>query len=818
MKNKNTKYIPREIEKKWQEIWERHNLYGSDLSKSNKYYVLAEFPYPSGDLHMGHWFTFCGADIYARFKRMQGYTVFFPNGFDAFGLPAENAAIKRNIHPRDWTMSNIKRMKEQFATMGGSFTYDHEVITCLSEYYKWNQWIFIEMFKKGLAYRAKTMSNWCPVDQTVLANEHVVDGLCWRCGAEVVQKEVEQWFLRITAYADRLKWPENPSVDWPESVRRGQNDWIGKSEGAEVEFGVENSELSIKVFTTRLDTLYGATFLVLAPEHPLIAKIVSEKQKKTVEAYQRETEKKTELMRKETRVKTGVFTGAYAVNPINKEKLPVWVSDYALITYGTGALFGDAHDERDSEFAKRYGIALKPTVITGNREKDGRILSLKECFTGYGTLVDSGEFSGLASMTAKKKILEKLVKNGKAKPYVTYHLHDWSVSRQRYWGTPVPMIHCRNCGIVPVPEKDLPLELPYEVDYAPKGKPPLASNIEWMRTKCPKCDETAKRDAETMDTFVDSSWYFLRYLDPKLKDAAFDKKRSAKIMPVDIYFGGAEHTLGHTLYSRFFTKFFYDLGMVDFEEYAKRRVNHGIVLGPDGEKMSKSKGNVVNPDAEVAKYGADAVRVFVAFFMPYDGTGPWISDRIWGAYRFLERVWKLKEKADDHKMDRQDLLMMHKTIKKVGGDIAGIKFNTAVAALMEWLNYLSRKAKNKKQKVSWEEYRVLLILLAPFAPHMTEELWQRFLVKPPPSFLSVHCQKWPKYDPKFLEEEEATIVVQVNGRVRDSVKMQNAKCKMQNYVEEKARESERVSKHLEGRSVKKVIYIEGKIINFVTED
>ena len=981
------KYIPSEVEPKWQKKWAEDKIYASDLTRPKKFYVLGEFPFTSGDLHMGHWFTFAGADCYARFKRMQGDNVFFPiSGYDAFGLPAENAAIKSGVHPQDWTLANIDRMREQFRSVGTCGSFDHEIITCLPEYYKWNQWIFLKMFKRGLAYRGKLRSNWCNTCQTVLANEAIEAGACWRCHSGVVQKEVEQWFLKITDYADRLIWPEIPKVDWPRELREGQNNWIGKSEGALIKF--EN----IEVFTTRPDTLFGATFLVVSPEHSLLKDLTEAKNLKEVEEYIAAAKKKSELERKENKEKTGVFTGAYVKNPLNGEKIPVWVADYVLPGYGTGAIMAvPAHDPRDFEFAKKFDLPIKPVVLpqreyiddkaddyfarrtennkriikdlasranennkklllmggwavgvqvgklfreyddidviileedlgwwrtqledlglelsnmfpegmndkyyfqatkpdvhvdvltfkidgselvslTGEKPEklghsfdemfdlkkidDEPVYAMKpefiyewkkdhqrrtgdirwkeqadflmlgfEPYEGEGVLANSGEFNGLPSNKAIEKISDYLEGHQIGKKFIYYHLHDWSISRQRYWGTPIPVIHCNKCGIVPVPEEDLPVELPYDVDYTPKGKPPLASNEAWLNVKCPKCGGAGKRDPETMDGFVDSSWYFFRYLDPKFNSAPFDKALAQKIMPVDIYFGGAEHTVGHTLYSRFFTKFLHDLGLTDLEEYATRRINHGVVLGPDGSRMSKSKGNVINPDEEVKKYGADAVRVHMAFFMPYDGTGPWISERIWGPYRFLERVWGLQDKVavghPDPSVDgegspsKKDLVVMNKTIKKVGEDIENISFNTAVAALMEWLNYLSRK-----EKVSKEEYKTLLLLLAPFAPHMTEELWSFGFAQDKQNW-SVHQQSWPEFDEKYLEEEEITIAVSVNGKLRDQFVIQKDIANDRKVVEKMAKELPKIQKYLEGKEVKKTVYIPVKIINFVISE
>jgi leucyl-tRNA synthetase len=695
------RYFPNEIEPKWREKWAKDSLYKFDSSsKSSKYYNLVELPYPSGDLHLGHWFAFTPPDAHARYKRMSGFNVFFPNGFDAFGLPAENAAIKRGVHPKDWTMKNIETMEKQFGTMGTMIDWSHEVITCLPEYYRWNQWIFLKMFEKGVAYRGKALSNWCPTDQTVLANEHIEAGKCWRCGTEVVQKEVEQWFLRITKYADDLIWPENSDYDWPRQVKEGQNNWIGKSEGMLLDFPVvqkdNSSKLNVKsltVFTTRPDTTDGATFVVIAPEHAFAREIDS----KEVSKYIKISQKKTEMERKEDRTKSGVFTGKYVKNPVTGKDIPVWIADYVLAGYGTGAIMAVPFaDERDREFAEKFKL---PIVETSFKSKpDG-------------------------------------------KKMVNYHLRDWSISRQRYWGTPVPIIHCEKDGLVPVPYEVLPVDLPYNVDYTPQGKPPLATDEEWLNTACPKCGGKAKRDAETLDTFFDSAWYYYRYVSPDFKDGPFDAEEVKKLMPVDVYFGGSEHTLGHTLYARFFTKFFKDLGLVEFSEFAKKRVQHGVILGPDGNRMSKSKGNVVNPDDVVKEYGADTVRLYLCFMMPYEATAPWSTGAISGIYRFLKRVWDLAEKIQDVELSPEDLAQMHKAIKKVGDDLNTFQFNTAVAALMTWLNFLSAK-----EKITKEEYRTFLKLLAPVAPFITEELWQSV----DSSAKSIHLEEWPTFQAKYL--------------------------------------------------------------------
>ncbi len=770
--NKNTiktkrKYFPSEIEPKWRQIWEKEgiNKFKENKGSKGKYYNLVELPYPSGDLHLGHWFSFALADVHARHKRMIGYDVFFPNGFDAFGLPAENAAIKRGVHPKDWTMKNIENMRKQFATMGTMIDWDYTAITCLPDYYKWNQWIFLKMFEKGIAYRGTALSNWCETDKTVLANEHIEGGKCWRCGNEVVQKEVEQWFLKITNYADELIWPQDPKVDWPKEVREGQNNWIGRSEGMLLDFEIvekdrqdNKNKKSIKVFTTRPDTTDGATFMVIAPEHEFAAEI----DLKDVSEYIKMSRKKTEMERKEDRTKSGIFTGRYVVNPVTDKQIPVWISDYVLAGYGTGAIMAVPFaDERDREFAEKFKLPIIPT-----------------------------------SFKSKPKGEKK----------VNYHLRDWSISRQRYWGTPVPIIHCESCGLVPVLEKDLPVELPYNVDYTPKGKPPLATDEQWLTAKCPKCGtEGAKRDAETLDTFFDSAWYYYRYVSPNYNNGPFEKSEVSKLMPVDVYVGGAEHTLGHTLYARFFTKFFKDLGLVGFEEFAKKRVQHGVILGPDGNRMSKSRGNVVNPDDVVKEYGTDTVRLYLSFMMPYEATAPWSTGAISGIYRFLKRIWEMSQNLEKMDLSTSDYNMMHRTIKKVGEDIDSFSFNTAVSTLMTWLNYLTEKG------VSKQEFEVFLKLIAPFAPHFAEELYHS-VVK---SDNSVHLQEWPSYQSKYLTQEAVQVVVQVNGKLRDTVLVYSPKLKEQKLVEDLVKQSENVSKYLSGQKIRKVIYIEGKLINFV---
>ena len=815
------KYIPSQIEPKWQKKWQEDKLYAVNLDDpKKKYYLLVEFTYPSGDLHIGHWFAFAVPDVLGRFKRMQGFRVFFPNGFDAFGLPAENAAIQRGVHPKDWTLSNIKNMKKQFSLMGAIHDWENEVITCLPNYYKWNQWIFLKMLKKGIAYKGKALANWCEFDQTVLANENVEDGKCWRCGTEVIQKEVEQWFLKITDYAERLLWSDPPSVDWPKPVREGQNNWIGKSEGMDITFQVDSSKDRIVTYTVFPETIFGVTYMVLAPEHILVENLTTKENENLVKNYIKKTKSKSEMERTSLeKEKTGAFTGSYCINPVNGKKVPVWIADYVIGTYGTGAVMGvPGSDHRDFEFAQKYDLEI--IRVIGKSVNDDSPVQNQSDVLEEGIIVNSAQFNGLTTPEqARDKIKDWMEENGYGKRKVQYHLHDWSISRQRYCGTPIPIIYCDKCGTVPVPEKDLPVELPYKVDYAPKGKPPLATADDWVNVKCPNCGGKAEREVETMDTFVDSSWYFLRYLDNQNDKEIAKDKRLTDWMPVDIYFGGAEHTLGHTLYSRFFVKFLKDIGILKFEEYAKKRVHHGVILGPDGARMSKSRGNVVNPDAQVKEFGADAVRLYLCFIGPYDIVTPWNPGGIHGVYHFLQRVWGLQGKVSKEgkvsNVSREDFRFMHKTIKKMSEDIENIKFNTAVAALMEWLNYLSAKGNlstSFETRVQSEEYETFLLLLAPFAPHITEELWSGMGQK-----YSIHQQSWPAFDNKYLEDQQILLIVQINGKLRDVLKIAKDIVSNKEAVEEIAKGQQKVKKYLAGARVEKVVYISGKVINFVTK-
>lgn len=822
------KYDPSKIEKHWQRYWEVKKFYVAPDKVRNKdnFYFLVELPYTSGNLHIGHWYTFSVSDIAARYWRMNGKNVMYPIGFDAFGLPAENAAIKNNLQPEDWTRKNIAYMTKQLKSMGTVFDWSRVVSTIDSDYYKWTQWIFLQFYKKGLVYRAKTLVNWCPKDKTVLANEQVVDGCCDRCGTQVIQKEMAQWMYKITDYADKLV-DDLEKVDWPEVTKTAQCNWIGRSRGAEIHFLLPNSTETIKVFTTRADTLYGATYLVLAPEHPLVTELTKDQQLDLVGKYLEKAKKKSELERTigkdptlaESKVgiptvervgeKTGVFTGAYAVNPINNEKIPIWVADYVIGWYGTGAVMAvPAHDERDFEFAKKFKLPVR-VAVKSKKEWDFS----KQAFVDDGTLVDSGEFTSYTSANAREEIVEKLAQKKLAHRKINYKLHDWVLSRQRYWGTPIPIINCPKCGYKPVPEKDLPVKLPKLEDYKPNadGRSPLAKAKEWLKVKCPNCGGEAERETDTMDTFVDSSWYFLRYTDPKNKKVFADPTKMKSWLPVDLYIGGAEHNTMHLLYSRFFTKALYDLGFLDFDEAFTVRRNRGDILGPDGYKMSKSRGNVVDPDDLVAKYGADTVRMYLAFMGPYEQGGPWNPGGIVGVYRFLNRVWALYQKLNiKNQNDKLKIKgsgninqVLHRTVKKVGEDIENLRFNTGVSEMMKLLNEL------ENYKLPASVQKIFLQLLAPFAPHLAEEIWMRVLKNKQ----SVHLETWPKYDVKLIVEKTTKLVAQVNGKTRDVIEVPVGLDETK--VSEFALASEKIKKHLIGKEVKKFIYVKNRLINIV---
>lgn len=802
----------KQIESKWQKIWADTGLYKFDRSRvDKKYYCLEMFSYPSGaKLHAGHWYNYGPADTFARFKRMQGYEVFQPMGFDAFGLPAENYAIKTGIHPEESTLKNIATMEGQLKRIGAMYDWDYEIKTCLPDYYKWTQWMFLQLYKKGLAYRKEAPVNWCPSCNTVLANEQAQGGICERCGSQVTHKNLNQWFFKITAYADELL-DDIDKLDWPEKTKLMQKNWIGRSFGGEVEFQVKNSDVTLKVFTTRADTIFGVTYVVLAPESPLVDKVVTDEQRAAVEEYKEKSAKATEIDRmSSTREKTGVPTGAYAINPVNGEEVPILVADYVIASYGTGAVMGvAAHDERDFVFAQKLGLPIK-RVIKG---KDGVEDSLPFC--EYGILTDSGEFNGMSSEDAKLAILKKLEKEGKGGLKTNYRLRDWLVSRQRYWGAPIPIIHCDHCGDVPVPEKDLPVRLPMGVNFTPDGESPLKKCDEFINTTCPICGRPAKRDADTLDTFVCSSWYFLRYPDAHNADKPFDSEWINKMLPVDKYIGGAEHACMHLLYARFFTKALRDMGYLNFDEPFLSLVHQGTILGPDGNKMSKSKGNVVSPDDSIAKYGADIFRVYLMFGFNYVEGGPWNDNGLESISRFFDRVERIVKKCYEvnfanaplGKAEKELNRVRHNTIKCVTNDLGSFSFNTAVARLMEFVNAMYNYEANTAQKnaIYKDCAKDLVLLLAPFAPHFCEELWEMLGQK-----YSVFNQSYPTFDPVAMVLDEVELAVQINSKMRAKVTV--AASASREEIEKAALEA--VKDQLVA-APKKVIVVPGRLVNII---
>jgi len=961
------RYNPQEIEPKWQQVWRETNLYKTDMSRGDdKFYVIPMLPYPSGDLHVGHWYNFGPTDTVARFRRMLGQNVLQTIGFDAFGLPAENAAIKRGIQPAKWTRENITSMTKQIEQIGASYDWSHSLATCDPDYYRWNQWLFLQLYKHKLAYRAKAVVNWCPKDQTVLANEQVVgeNNVCERCGTPVIQKEMESWYFKITDYTERLL-ADLDQVDWPQKVKTMQVNWIGQSRGALVDFETENKQHKIKVFTTRPDTIFGATYMVLAPEHPLVSKVTSAECRERVEAYIEETSHKTELERKtEEKVKSGTFTGAYAINPATKEKIPIWIADYVLMGYGTGAIMAvPAHDERDFEFAQKFDLPItqvimpceddsinpprnnfeeveRPTVIVhlkdkstgkfalldwheslegittaimggieiGQTPEEAALAEIKEeaalddvtitkklrwttaaryCashkqqnrkaisqafmaevedlknqsdipkpeqklhtlvwvdeaevlkrltpdhqklvweqlkaekpLTGEGELINSGKYDGMNSAEARDKIVADLANQNVAKEQTNYRLRDWLISRQRYWGTPIPIVYCNDCGTVPVPEDDLPVILPEDVEFELSGQSPLVHREDFVNTTCPKCGRPAKRETDTMDTFVCSSWYFLRYLDNKNEKAPFDTDIINKWAPVDHYIGGVEHAILHLLYARFVTKFLHDNYGLNFEEPFKKLTNQGIILGPDGHKMSKSRGNVVSPDEQVNSYGADSLRLYLMFMGPYDQGGPYNLGGITGMRRFLERVWLLVGEIAEAKavgeaqIEEIELTAAtHRAIKKVTKDLEQLGFNTAIAAMMAFTNELY---KFKGDKVVWDSagwrfaLETLVQLLAPFVPHIAEEMWQELGHK-----TSVHISNWPLWDEELVKDETITLAVQVNGKLRSEI-MVPADIDEESAIEA-AKSDAKTNEYLMDKTIKKAIYVPGRLVSLVVD-
>lgn len=848
------KYDHNLIDRRWQKVWEENKLYETPDQADGKpnFYALVEFPYPSGNLHIGHWYAFAVPDIFARMKRMQGYNVMFPIGFDAFGLPAENAAIKNGVQPKKWTYENIAHMEWQLRSMGASFDWSRKIVTSDPEYYRWTQWLFLKFFEKGLAYKKKASVNWCPSCQTVLANEQVINGKCERCGSDVTEKELEQWFFKITDYAERLL-ADLDSLHWPEAIKDAQRNWIGRSEGAEIEFEVRGTKCDekIKVFTTRADTLFGATYVVIAPEHEITQKILNHElgimNYAEVEEYVKSTKSKTEIERTdEKKEKSGVeIKGIKAINPATREEIPVFVADYVLGSYGMGAVMAvPAHDERDYEFAKKYNLPIKKVIginITDKKLLPPMPFSKKlfassiyieyECWPSEGYLINSGEFNYLTTEKAREKITEKF-----GKKEVKYKLRDWLLSRQRYWGCPIPIVYDPDGKPHPIPEKFLPWLLPEDIaDFAPKGESPIATSKELKERVEKIFGKGWEPECDTMDTFVDSSWYFLRYCDPHNSKLPFDKHKTGQWMPVKRYSGGAEHTTMHLLYSRFFHKALFDMGLVNEPEPFEVRMNRGLILGPDGQKMSKSRGNVVDPDEWVKRVGADTVRTYLAFIGPYNEVGqyPWDLGGIAGVRRFLERVWKLAQKVDitrrpplkvtrlpDEQRESTEQSeagiietgsklenLLHKTIKKVGEDIENFKFNTAISAMMIFVNEMEKEVVSSKQPVAREFFEIFLKLLSPFAPHMAEELWHKFGNKN-----SIHTEPWPAYDKRKIADDSVTIVVQINGKVRASFKAPIGIS--EDEAKEKALSMPEVKKWLNG-SIKKVIFVKGRVLNFV---
>ncbi|MFH1192732.1 MAG: leucine--tRNA ligase [Candidatus Jorgensenbacteria bacterium] len=826
------KYDFAKIEKKWQGFWDDEQIYvARDDSKKEKRYVLTEFPYPSGEgLHMGHLRPYTAGDVYSRYLRMNGYEVLFPIGWDAFGLPAENYAIKQGIHPRITTEKNVENAKRQLKSWGMGFDWSREVNTTDPDYYKWTQWLFLQFWKHGLAYEAKGEINWCPSCKTGLANEEATGGSCERCGTKVEKKELRQWYLKITAYAEKLL-EGLKNLDWPAPIKVQQENWIGRSEGALIKFpivyqhqsasGNQHESAFIEVFTTRPDTLFGATYMVVAPEHELLVRLKPDIENwSEVEKYIAKARAKTDEERTaETKSKTGVeLKGIKAINPVNQEEIPVFVADYVLGGYGTGAIMAvPAHDERDFAFAETFHLSMPVVIWPEGSALPRRLLA---AYTGEGKLVNSGKFDGMDCEKAK----EAITKFAGGAMTVQYKLRDWVFSRQRYWGEPIPLVHCEKCGVVPVPENELPVKLPDVKKYEPTGtgESPLATIDSWVNVKCPKCGGPAKRETNTMPQWAGSSWYYLRYADPKNKKTFADKKLMEHWLPVDVYFGGMEHTTLHLLYSRFWHRFLFDQKLVPTPEPYAKRVPHGIILGPDGEKMSKSRGNVVNPDEIVKTFGADCLRMYELFLGPHDAMVSWQSDGILGISRFLERVWKfytrITTNRDTNDTDENSSLnhLLHKTIKKVTGDIENFKFNTAVSALMILLNEMEHAnsappphgSSNANAPMRIEYLNIFLKLLAPFAPHLAEELWSELGHK-----TSIHLEKWPTYDPRLIKESEVTIAVQVNGKLRGTVRAPAGAA--QNAVERLVQSDAKLQAALQGKTIKKTVFVPDRLVNFV---
>ncbi|MDR0456826.1 MAG: leucine--tRNA ligase [Treponema sp.] len=810
------KYPFETIEPKWQKYWAERKTFRAvedpAFPKDRRRYVLDMFPYPSAQgLHVGHPEGYTATDIYCRYLRMNGYNVLHPMGFDAFGLPAENYAIKTGTHPALTTAANIEQFRSQIKALGFSYDWDREVVTSDENYYRWTQWIFLKLFEKGLAYEAESPINWCPSCKTGLANEEVKDGLCDRCGTKVTRKRIRQWILKITAYAERLL-ADLDSLDWPEPVKLMQRNWIGRSEGANVTFTIDGHDAAIEVYTTRPDTLFGATYMVLAPEHPLVETITSSEQKQAVSEYVESAARKSDLERTDlAKEKTGVFSGAYAVNPVNEQKIPVWIADYVLISYGTGAIMAvPAHDERDWDFAQAFNLPIVQ-VVAKNREADKDYSGEPgECTAADGYSVNSGPFNGLPTAEAKKRITDWLEEKGIGKRAVNYKLRDWIFSRQRYWGEPIPVVHCPQCGIVPLAETDLPLKLPQVNSYAPTGtgESPLAGIEEWVNTACPKCGGKAQRETNTMPQWAGSCWYYLRYLDPRNDKSFAAQEKIDYWLPVDLYVGGAEHAVLHLLYSRFWHKVLYDCGLVNTIEPFQRLINQGMILGEDNQKMSKSRGNVINPDDIIREYGADTMRIYEMFMGPLEVSKPWNTAGLVGVSRFLERLWVIGEKpltdTPPSPPPPEPLTkLLHRTVKKVSDDTASLNFNTAISQMMIYSGELARLAEIPRGL--WEP---LVIMISAYAPHLGEELWQKT-----GHTESVSVSRWPVYDEALTHDDEVTVVVQVNGKIRD--KFTAAAGTTVTELEKTALALPGILKWTTGHTLAKVISVPDKLVNIV---
>ena len=814
-----SKYDPIALEKKWQERWEADGIYRvPDDDDRPRWYEMTMYPYPSGDLHIGHWYAMAPADSHARFRRMQGYNVLHPMGFDAFGLPAENAAISRGIHPYEWTMSNIANMREQLRSMGAIYDWSKEIICALPEYYRWNQWFFLKLYEKGLAYRAHAPVVWCPSCATVLANEQVLNGRCERCQTPITRRDLAQWFLRITDYAEELL-DFDGLLEWPEKILAMQRNWVGRSEGTEISFDISHCNLEhkeLRTFTTRIDTIFGVTFMVLAPEHPLVPLLTTPDQQEAVQAYIKEARAATEIERMSTeKEKTGVPLGTYAINRLNGERVPLLIADYVLMAYGTGAVMGvPAHDQRDFEFATKSGLPIQ--VVISPPDWSGE--PLPEAYSGEGVMVNSGRFDGLPLDQGMQAIADHVEASGWGNRTVSYRLRDWLISRQRYWGTPIPMVHCPACGTVPVPEEQLPVLLPSDAEFKPTGESPLAVNLGFVETNCPQCGGDARRETDTMDTFVDSSWYMMRYTSSDYHDGPFNPKQLGEWLPVDQYTGGAEHAVMHLLYARFFTKALRDLGLVDFGEPFLRLYNQGTIVA-GGAKMSKSRGNVVTPDTYVKDVGADTVRAYLMFLGPWDQGGDWSDGGINGMARWMNRVWETCQRDanalhgdPEGQASRDTRRRLHQTIRKCYQDLDRFKFNTTIASLMEFSNHLNRVwAEGSVDPETWREsIRCMLLILAPMAPHITEELWERAGYP-----YSIHNQLFPSWDEELAANEVITLVVQVNGKVRDRLQVPAE------ISEEEARElalgSDKVQPFLSDKQIERAVYVPGRLVNVVVK-